>query len=90
MCQHPALKVNVSRKGVLGAPDCSKFYRYPLLSTNKVVAEKVPYWVEFVNSSSQQNTIYVLIILREAGKQLALIAETSSRRNKIEKLRCAV
>ena len=68
----------------------ANFFRHPVFSTNKVAAEKVLYWVEFVNSSSQQNTIYVLIILREAGKQLALIAETSSSRNKIEKLRCAV
>ena len=40
--------------------------------------------VESVNSSSQKNTIYCLIILREAGKQLALIAETFSSQNNIE------
>ena len=43
-----------------------------------------------VNSSSQQNTIYGLIFLRETGKQSALIAETFSSQNNIEKFRCAV
>ena len=46
--------------------------------------------VESVNSSSQQNTIYGLIILREAGKQLALIDETFSSQKNFEKFRCAV
>ena len=40
--------------------------------------------VESVNSSFQQNTIYGLMILREAGKQLALIAETVSSQNNRE------
>ena len=41
-------------------------------------------------SPVQQNTNYGLIILREAGKHLALIAETFSSKSNIKKFRCAV
>ena len=39
MCQHPAHQINVSRKGVLCAPDYSKFFGtpYPVGSTLSVV-----------------------------------------------------
>ena len=47
-------------------------------------------YIESVNSSSQQNTAYGMIILQEAGKQLALMAALFSMKLIVEKLRRAV
>ena len=46
--------------------------------------------VESVISSSPRNTIYFLIILCEAGKQVALIAAALSSKGNVEKLTWAV
>ena len=46
--------------------------------------------VESVNSSSQQNAVYDLIIPQKAGKQLALTAALFSSELNVEKFRRAV
>ena len=46
--------------------------------------------MESVNSSSQQNTVYGLIIPQETGKQLALMAALFSIKLIVEKFRRAV
>ena len=46
--------------------------------------------MESVNSSSQRNTVYGLIIPQEAGRQLALMAALFSVKLIVEKFRRAV
>ena len=46
--------------------------------------------MESVNSSSQQNAVYGMIIQQEAGKQLAIMAALFSSKLNVEKFRRAV